>query len=69
MGAMSNVGFLNGWSIRDMLADSFIPCMWCMVQSAKPSLHSNIFCGFLRMHVELILIFQADPVSGYICGP
>jgi hypothetical protein len=37
--------------------------MWCLVESAKPSLHSNIFCGFLRTHVRSILIFQADLVS------
>jgi hypothetical protein len=32
--------------------------MWCLVQSAKPSLHSNVFCGILHMHVGLIWIFQ-----------
>jgi hypothetical protein len=36
------------------------------VPSARPSLLSNTFCGLLRMHVELILIFQPDFVSGYI---
>jgi hypothetical protein len=34
--------------------------MWGLVQSAKPSLHSNIFYGLLRTHVGLILSFQAD---------
>jgi hypothetical protein len=46
-----------------------ISCMWCLVQSARPSLHSNIFCGLLPMHVELILIFRADSMSCYICAP
>jgi hypothetical protein len=32
--------------------------MWCLVQSARPSLLSKIFCGLLRTHVGLILIFQ-----------
>jgi hypothetical protein len=38
----------------------FISCMWSLVQSARPLLISNIFCG-----LGLILIFQADLVSGY----
>jgi hypothetical protein len=28
-----------------------------------------IFCGLLCAHVGLILIFQADFVSDYICAP
>jgi hypothetical protein len=37
----------------------------------KTSLLCNIivFCGLLRKQVGLILIFQTDPVSGYICAP
>jgi hypothetical protein len=34
--------------------------MWCLVHSARPSLHSNISYGLLRTHVRLILIFQAE---------
>jgi hypothetical protein len=37
--------------------------MWCLVQSARPSLHSNIFCGLLRMHVGLILIPQFEDIK------
>jgi hypothetical protein len=35
----------------------------------RPLLLSNEFCGLLYMNVGLILIFQADLGSGYICGP
>jgi hypothetical protein len=45
--------------------------MWCSVQYPKSALLCNIFCGLLRKHVGLILIFQADLVLGYtsICAP
>jgi hypothetical protein len=43
--------------------------MLCWAQSARPSLQSNVFCGLPRMHIGLILIFQADHGSGYICAP
>jgi hypothetical protein len=39
-----------------------------LIESARPSLLSSIFCGLLRMHVGLILIFRADLMSGYICA-
>jgi hypothetical protein len=46
-----------------------ISCMWCLVQSARLSLHSNIFCGLLHMHVGLILIFSSRPcVKLYLCS-
>jgi hypothetical protein len=62
MGEVSQLGCLIGWSTRDMWVDSF-----CLLQSARPSLLSSIFCVFLHMHVRLILISQAGPRSGYIC--
>jgi hypothetical protein len=41
--------------------------MCCWAQFAGPLLHYNIFCGLLRMHVGLILIFQANPLSPKRC--
>jgi hypothetical protein len=51
MGEMSKLGWPDG------LAETCgripcISCIWCLVQSARPSLLSNIVCG-LRMHVGL----------------
>jgi hypothetical protein len=60
MEEMSRLGSQIGWSIKYSL---------CLVQLARPSLHFNIFSSLLHMHVGLIFIFQADPVSGYICAP
>jgi hypothetical protein len=34
--------------------------MSCLVQSARPSLHSNIFGDLLHTHVGLILILPED---------
>jgi hypothetical protein len=68
MGEMSMLGWLIGWSIRDMWVGSLY-FLYVLFDSARPSLHSNIFCGLLRTHVGLILAFQADPETGYICAP
>jgi hypothetical protein len=56
MGEMPKLGWLIGWSTRDMVY--CISCRRCSVQSAGPSLLSDIFCGLLRMHVGIILIFR-----------
>jgi hypothetical protein len=67
MAKMSRLGWLIGPPVKCGQIPC-ISCMWCLVQSATPSPLSNIFCSLLHMHVGLILIFQADPVSGYICA-
>jgi hypothetical protein len=64
----------TGLTDRDGPAETrgLIPCisfMRCWAKSAKPLLHSIIFRGLPLMHVGLILIFQAQPVLGYICAP
>jgi hypothetical protein len=66
---MSKLGWLIGWSSRDMWADSLYCLYVVLAQSARPSLHSNAFYGLPLMHVRLILIFQTTPVSGYTCAP
>jgi hypothetical protein len=58
MGEISKLGWIIGWSIRDMWGIPCIYYMWCLVQSARPSLLSNIFCGLLHRHIGLILIFH-----------
>jgi hypothetical protein len=49
--------------------DGFFVFLVCLVHSERSSLLSNTFCGLLHTHVGLILIFQADLVSGYTCAP
>jgi hypothetical protein len=68
MGQMSKLGWLTGWCSRDIWADSlYFMCMWCLVQSARLSLLSNIFCGLLRTHVGLD--FSSKPyVWLYLCS-
>jgi hypothetical protein len=68
MGDMSKLGWPNG-PAETCGWISCISCMWRLVQSGRPSLHSHIFCGLLHTYVGLILIFQADLGSGYICAP
>jgi hypothetical protein len=46
-----------------------ISFMCYLVQSARPLLHSNIFCGLPRMHVGLIFCFSSRPcVRLYLCS-
>jgi hypothetical protein len=56
MGEMSELGWLIGWSSRDLWADSLYSCMWCLVQSTRPSLLSKIFRG---------LVFAQQPKFPY----
>jgi hypothetical protein len=35
-----------------------ISCGWCLVQSARLSILSNIFSGLLHVHVGPVLIFE-----------
>jgi hypothetical protein len=43
-------------------------CMWCLVQSARPSFSfASSVCDLLQVHVGLIFIFPADIGSSYIC--
>lgn len=44
MGEMSKLGWLITWSDRDIGQILSISCMWCLIQSARPSLLTNIFC-------------------------
>jgi hypothetical protein len=71
-----NSAVINGRDVQAWLTDlpetrGLIPCIscrWCLVHSARPLLLPNILLD-LHMHVELILIFQSDPGSDYICEP
>jgi hypothetical protein len=70
MGEMSKLGWLIGWSSKDMWADPFY-FLYVVLGSICKTLasfqHILWFCGFFHMHVGLILIFQENPMSGYIC--
>jgi hypothetical protein len=62
---------LTDWMIyqrRMGRADSCISCRWCLVQSARPSLLSNIFCGLLHMLIGRILIFSSRPLDNLTHG-
>jgi hypothetical protein len=69
MGEISKLGWLIGWSTRDTWADSFyfLYAVFSSIRKTFASLQHTLW--FLRTHVGLFLIFQADPVSGYICTP
>jgi hypothetical protein len=68
MGEMSNLGWLIGWSIRDVNGLLVISCM-CMVQSARSSLNSNIFLWRSSYACWANFDFSSRPwVRLYLCS-
>jgi hypothetical protein len=69
MGQMSKLGWLIGWSIRDMWADPLYFLQVVFGSICKTLTLFQHIWGLLHKHVVLISIFQADLVSSYICAP
>jgi hypothetical protein len=70
---LQNRSYINGDNLNNVRCETTAvdvseQKMEYLKDKIRPFL-SNVFYDLFYMHVGLILIFQADLGSGYICGP